>query len=51
MKQDLGRGPGLQTNVWISIKKLEQSLKTNKETPLSGLGPKSERWRWKLQLC
>lgn len=42
MKQELSRGPGLQTNVSRSIKKLEHSPKTHIEILLSGLGPQSE---------
>lgn len=47
MKQEPGRGPGLQKNVQVSIKKLEHSPETNIETPLSGLDPQSERGGWK----
>lgn len=42
MKQEPGRGPGLQKNVQVSIKKLEHSPETNIEIPLSGLDPQSE---------
>lgn len=42
MKQELGRGPGLQTNVSRSIKKLEHSPKSHIEILLSGLGPQCE---------